>query len=106
MKCKTISYLVYKPNYIPGDGYHKVDTKRKAFKLAVKLGSGAEVHQDCKTKHHDGSGMWGSLDCWEVVHDKYFDEYQRNFNQKICHGSTRRVCDVNSKYVPIYRKWK
>lgn len=39
----TITYVVYPPDYKPGDGYRKADTLKLARRLAVRYGIGAEI---------------------------------------------------------------
>ena len=43
MTHKRKTFLVYPPNYTPGDGYKKAHSKRQAWKLANK--SGCQVHE-------------------------------------------------------------
>lgn len=48
---RTVSYIVYPPNYKPGDGYVKVKNKKAALKQAIKYGTGAEVDREISTKN-------------------------------------------------------
>ena len=41
----TISYIIYPPNYEPGNGYHMADTVKKARRIALRLGVGAVIHR-------------------------------------------------------------
>jgi hypothetical protein len=112
---RTLTYIVYPPNYnYNTDKYHKVDTRRKAFRLALKLGEGAEVYRDV-AKQNNRAGHFYMSDGWEVVHGKYFYEFQRNgrvhpdavdpqFKKNKKLKFDRKIRDVNGKYVPIYRK--
>lgn len=107
----TITYLVYPPNYTPADypdnSYHIVDTKAKAFKLALKLGNDAEVCQHLKSINRHGGGIWSNTTAiWEVVHDKYFSEIMRKGRYLKLEDKTVRICNIKRKYVPIFRKLK
>jgi hypothetical protein len=44
------AFLIYPPNYMPGDGYKVRYSKRQAWKVAVRMGEGASV--DVCTQHH------------------------------------------------------
>lgn len=37
------AFLIYPPNYKPGDGYKVRHSKRQAWKAAVRMGDGASV---------------------------------------------------------------
>lgn len=62
-------FLIYPPNYTPGDGYVVRFSKRQAWKVAVKMGVGASVDvavhlHPGKHKHwieSSGYGLWGPL---------------------------------------------
>lgn len=108
---RTITYVVYPPNYhhttYKENPYFKVDTKAKAFKLALKLGNDAEVIQCIKRINRHGAGDYSnSLSIWEVVHGKYFVEIMRKGRYVLPDNRTVRVCNINHKYVPIFRKRK
>ncbi|UBM12826.1 hypothetical protein [Cupriavidus metallidurans] len=47
----TLSYVVYPPNYKPGDGYRNVDTLKKAQRRALALGPGAEIWRWTRREH-------------------------------------------------------
>ena len=40
----TRSWIVYPPNYQPGDGYKHFKTLKKAWNVAVSMGVGSECH--------------------------------------------------------------
>ena len=108
---RTITYVVYPPNYhhstYKENPYFNVETKAKAFKLALKLGNDAEVIQCIKRINRHGAGDWNNtIGAWEVIHDKYFDEVMRKGRYLKLEDKTVRVCNINRKYVPIYRKRK
>lgn len=64
------SWLVYPPNYEPGDGYKKVNFLKKAWNIACSMGIGAEVHSFTEKVYKDGSRrMWWN-DRIYVVGDK------------------------------------
>ena len=62
-------FLIYPPNYKPGDGYKVRYSKRQAWKVAVRMGVGASV--DVSVHIHPGRcegwisssgyGLWGPL---------------------------------------------
>lgn len=43
-------FLIYPPNYQPGDGYKVRHSKRQAWKAAVRMGEGSSV--DVETHTH------------------------------------------------------
>ena len=43
-------FLIYPPNYKPGDGYKVRHSKRQAWRVAVRMGEGASV--DVETQTH------------------------------------------------------
>ncbi len=47
-------FLIYPPNYQPGDGYKVRHSKRQAWKCAVRMGAGAGV--DVAVCIHPGRG--------------------------------------------------
>lgn len=106
---RTITYVVYPPNYhhstYKENPYFNVATKAKAFKLALKLGNDAEVIQVIKRINRFGAGDWNnSLSAWEVCGNKYFVEVMRKGRYIKVNDRTVRVCNVNRKYVPVFRK--
>lgn len=102
---KTIQYIVYPPDYgidRPDIDYIKVDTKRKAFKLAVKLGNDTEVWQQIKQLNSHGTGSWfNTKSIWAVVCDKYFIEEWRKGNN-IQWSYTAKVRNKDYKYSSIF----
>ena len=62
-------FLIYPPEYKPGDGYKIRYSKLQAWKVAVKLGAGAfideEVYKHPKRCHAWTSSRLGRL--WETV---------------------------------------
>ena len=107
---KTITYIVYPPNYKPDDflknPYIRTDTKSKAFKIALKLGNDSEIMQNINFSNKR-YGFSRTLSGWRLIHNEYFVEFFRNgkyINDYI--DMTMRVCDKNRKYAPIYRKHK
>jgi hypothetical protein len=103
---KTIQYIVYPPDYEHWNDvdYITVDTKRKAFKIAVKLGNDTEVWQQIKQLNSHGTGSWfNTQSIWAVVCDKYFIEEWRNGNN-IQRSYTAKVRNKDYKYACIFRK--
>lgn len=47
MSHRRKTFVVYPPNYKPGDGFKKVRSKRQAWKVANK--PGCEVHESIQT---------------------------------------------------------
>jgi len=115
----TIDYIVYPPNYdFNVDRYYEVDTFKKARKLALKLGSGAEVYRKIAQQNSRG-GSFYTRDGWEVVHGKYFTEIMRKGRyhpdlvdptikakrgQSLKLKKDLKVRDANFKYAPIFRR--
>lgn len=65
-------YLVYRPNYVPGDGYSTVYSKLQALKLALKLGDGASCDVNIQ-KFENKRTHWvssSSKHLWELGYDK------------------------------------
>ena len=62
-------YLIYPPNYKPGDGYKVRYSKWQAWKLAMNMGAGAEI--DVWVSHHparcQGSVSSSNRMLWEIV---------------------------------------
>lgn len=108
---KTITYTIYKPNYTPGNGMYSADTKLKAFRLALKLGTCSNISMNINLEHSDGSGRYYVKSAWEVIHEKYFSETQRKGRpfpsiKKPKRETSVRILDVNGRYAPIFRKNK
>ncbi len=61
------SWIVYPPNYKPGDGYFKVPFLKDAWNKACSLGVGSEVWLIKDTKRTDGSSSHDSGDVVYVV---------------------------------------
>ena len=66
---KRKTFLVYPPNYKPGDGFVVRHSKLQAWKVAARMGAGASVDVDIQThparcKNWTSSvhtGLWGPL---------------------------------------------
>lgn len=66
---KRKKFLIYPPNYKPGDGYKTCSSKLQAWKIAVKLGEGAGVDVCVQTHDKPFSGWTSSIGptpLWEV----------------------------------------
>lgn len=51
---KTITYVVYPPNYMPADDWMKIKTAKnlkRAKRIALAFGTGAEIWRDTDTRH-------------------------------------------------------
>lgn len=57
----TISYVVYPPNYQPGDGYKEVDTLKKA----VRNAPGSSISRCIEIRHSGKRLSMGSFSCQE-----------------------------------------
>jgi hypothetical protein len=53
-----ISWIVYPPNYKPGDSYIHVPFLRDAWNKACSMGEGASLDRLRDVKRKDGSGSW------------------------------------------------
>jgi hypothetical protein len=53
------AFLIYPPNYKPGDGYKVRHSKRQAWKVAVRMGEGASVDVAMHT-HTAPRTFWNS----------------------------------------------
>jgi hypothetical protein len=53
------AFLIYPPNYKPGDGYKVRRSKRQAWKEAVRMGEGASVDVQKQT-HPAPRTRWNS----------------------------------------------
>lgn len=51
----TKSWIVYPPNYKPGDGYTEHRFLRKAWRHACQLGVGADLHLVVRRKGRKGT---------------------------------------------------
>lgn len=66
---KRKTFLVYPPNYKPGDGFVVRHSRLQAWKVASRMGVGASVDVDiqihpARCKHWTSSvhtGLWGPL---------------------------------------------
>jgi len=61
-------FIIYPPNYKPGDGFKVRKSKRQAWKVAVKMGVGASVDV-CTQSHEAPRTFWkacGSSPLWTV----------------------------------------
>jgi hypothetical protein len=65
---KTISYILYPPNYVPGDGYVKCRQLSDVDRLSKKqrFGNGSRVHKLTYVKHNDGRGVWQSKHAYDI----------------------------------------
>ncbi len=63
------TFLIYPPNYKPGDGYKVRHSKFQAWKVAVRMGAGASVDV-CVQIHPAARKNWisstGPAPVWEV----------------------------------------
>ena len=62
-------FLIYPPNYKPGDGYKVRHSKRQAWKVAIRFGGGASVDV-CVHRHarkHTGWISSTSFALWTVT---------------------------------------
>lgn len=58
----TRSWIVYPPNYKPGDGYKKVRFLKRAWNIACAMGKGAQVHSHIKkVGHHHHSLSYNEI---------------------------------------------
>lgn len=61
------SWVVYPPNYTPGDGYFKIPFLKDAWNKACSLGLGAECWSSIDISRRDGSGCHKTGDKIYVV---------------------------------------
>lgn len=61
------SWVVYPPNYTPGDGYHLIRFYKKAWSKACSLGEGASCWQTVRKTRRDGSVRISTGVMYEVV---------------------------------------
>ncbi len=69
-------YLIYPPNYRPGDGYVTRHSKFQAWKVAVRMGAGAAVDVSVQ-RHRSPRIMWYSSSgycLWDVVNRTITEE--------------------------------
>jgi hypothetical protein len=59
-------FLIYPPNYKPGDGFETRYSKFQAWKVALKMGEGAEIDV-CVHKHPARFHDWVSSFSFRVV---------------------------------------
>lgn len=50
------SWVVYPPDYLPGDGYFKIPFLKDAWNKACELGEGSELHEKVHKKYRNGNG--------------------------------------------------
>jgi hypothetical protein len=55
---KSISYVVYPPKYMPGDGYQKSKQLKDAKRAARRYGYGSKINRVIESRHSDGTGGW------------------------------------------------
>lgn len=60
---RTISYIVYPPNYVPGDGYVDKKCLSDALKQCRKkgFGAGSEVVRLLTTRNNHGAGGYRNV---------------------------------------------
>lgn len=59
---RTIKYIVYSPNYVPGKGtWEIIENFKKAKKKAVSLGVGSEIVREIYRKNRKGYGSWRTI---------------------------------------------
>ena len=101
---KTISYMVYPPNYSNDGSYIKCDTKKKAFKTAIRLGNDAEVHQHHQALNSHGAGTFTmTTHSFAVVCSKYLIEELRN-GRNMMNSFNAKIRNINGKYACVFRK--
>lgn len=61
----TISYVVYPPQYKPGDGYSLTKTLILAKKQAVKYGVGSEIYRTTE-RHNKRITDFGGIVFWGI----------------------------------------
>lgn len=60
------SWVVYPPNYVPGDGYHKIRFLEKAWNKACSLGVGSALYETVEQTRKDGSISIKTGEIYEV----------------------------------------
>lgn len=50
----TIGYVVYPPNYVPGDGYVRAKNRVAAMRQARRFGVGASINRNVAVRHTPG----------------------------------------------------
>lgn len=65
-----ISWIVYPPNYEPGDGFTHVPFLKDAWNKACSLGEGASLSRLREVKRKDGSGQWSHHPNYYIVEVK------------------------------------
>ena len=101
---KTISYIVYPPNYSNDGSYIKCDTKKKAFKTAIRLGNDAEVHRNLLALNSHGAGTFTmTTHVFAVVCSKYLIEELRN-GRNMMNSFNAKIRNINGKYACVFRK--
>lgn len=61
------SWIVYPPNYKPGDGYHLFSFYKNAWRKACSFGVGASCWQKVKKTRRDGSECVSTGVMYDVV---------------------------------------
>ena len=63
---RTVSYVVYPPNYVPGDGYVIEKTLKAAERRCRKkgFGIGSDVVRFYQTKNKRGGSTWNDPRQW------------------------------------------
>ena len=61
---RTLSYVIYPKDYVPGVGYRKARTLVGALRECRKLGVGAEVTRYYYTRNKRGSHSWCDSRDW------------------------------------------
>lgn len=54
------SWVVYPPNYKPGDGYFKIPFLKDAWNKACSLGEGSYIRLDIEKIYRNGNSRWTS----------------------------------------------
>jgi hypothetical protein len=69
----TLRYLIYPPNYNPGDGYKEAKTSDEAVRIGIRFGIGAEIHQvryarpGVKRCNFDRWTSCGTIKTWTII---------------------------------------
>lgn len=83
----TISYVVYPPNYEPGDGYVRAKNRVAAMRQARRFGVGASISRSITVRHtpgrkvgfccgHSSYQLYMTLDC-VLGDDAYWSQAKR-----------------------------
>jgi hypothetical protein len=61
------SWIVYPPNYIPGDGYFSIPFLKNAWNKACELGEGSELYERVHKKYRNGAASYSTGTIYTVV---------------------------------------